>query len=39
MAVKEMSPGIWSAPSQDGRYLVILGNVVNGNVWMVEEGF
>jgi hypothetical protein len=36
MAVQEMGPGIWGAPSPDGRYLAILGKVVNGNVWIIK---
>jgi Tol biopolymer transport system component/predicted Ser/Thr protein kinase len=27
---------IWGVPSPDGRYLALLGAVVNSNVWMVE---
>ncbi len=27
---------IWGVPSPDGRYLAILGDVTNSNVWMVE---
>ena len=27
---------IWGIPSPDGRYLAILGQPVNRNVWMVE---
>ena len=27
---------IWGVPSPDGRYLAILGDVVNSNVWMIE---
>jgi eukaryotic-like serine/threonine-protein kinase len=27
---------IWSVPSPDGRYLAIMGRVVNSNVWMLE---
>jgi serine/threonine protein kinase len=27
---------IWGVPSPDGRYLAILGEVTNSNVWMVE---
>jgi Tol biopolymer transport system component len=27
---------IWGVPSPDGRYLAIMGNVTNSNVWMVE---
>jgi eukaryotic-like serine/threonine-protein kinase len=27
---------IWAVPSPDGRYLAILGNVVDSNVWMLE---
>lgn len=27
---------IWGIPSPDGRYLAILGEVTNSNVWMVE---
>ena len=27
---------IWGIPSPDGRYLTILGNVTNSNVWMLE---
>jgi hypothetical protein len=27
---------IWGMPSPDGRYLAILGEVINSNVWMIE---
>ena len=27
---------IWGVPSPDGRYLAILGEAVNSNVWMLE---
>ena len=27
---------IWGVPSADGRYLAILGDVSNSNVWMLE---
>jgi len=27
---------IWGVPSPDGRYLALLGDVTNSNVWMVE---
>jgi len=27
---------IWGVPSPDGRYLAILGEVTNSNVWMLE---
>jgi len=27
---------IWGVPSPDGRYLAILGEVNNSNVWMFE---
>jgi hypothetical protein len=27
---------IWGVPSPDGRYLAMLGSVMNSNVWMVE---
>jgi hypothetical protein len=27
---------IWGTPSPDGRYLAILGEVMNSNVWMIE---
>jgi Tol biopolymer transport system component len=30
------SGAIWGVPSPDGRYLAILGDVINSNVWMVQ---
>jgi len=27
---------VWGVPSPDGRYLAILGSVMNSNVWMLE---
>ena len=33
---KGVGYGIWGIPSPDGRYLATVGNVVNGNAWMVE---
>ena len=27
---------IWGVPSPDGRYLAIVGDLINSNVWMVE---
>jgi Tol biopolymer transport system component len=27
---------IWGVPSPDGRYLAIMGEVINSNVWMLE---
>jgi len=33
---KGASVEIWGAPSPDGRYLAIPGDVTNSNVWMVE---
>jgi Tol biopolymer transport system component len=33
---KAGSGSIWGVPSPDGRYLAILGEVINSNVWMVQ---
>jgi eukaryotic-like serine/threonine-protein kinase len=33
---KGVRGNIWGVPSPDGRYLAILGEVTNSNVWMVE---
>jgi Tol biopolymer transport system component len=33
---KGVSGEIWGVPSPDGRYLAILGDVTNSNVWMVD---
>jgi Tol biopolymer transport system component len=33
---KGASGSIWAAPSPDGRYLAILGDASNSNVWMLE---
>ena len=33
---KAAGGAIWGDPSPDGRYLAILGYVINSNVWMVE---
>ena len=33
---KAGNAGIWGLPSPDGRYLAIMGDVINSNVWMVE---
>jgi hypothetical protein len=33
---KGVGGGIQGIPSPDGRYLAMLGNVTNSNVWMVE---
>jgi eukaryotic-like serine/threonine-protein kinase len=30
------SSRIWGIPSRDGRYLAILGDVTNSNIWMLE---
>jgi Tol biopolymer transport system component len=27
---------VWGIPSPDGRYLAIMGAVINSNVWMIE---
>jgi hypothetical protein len=29
--------GTWADPSPDGRHLAILGSMVDGNVWMIEN--
>jgi len=34
--VKGMEREIWGFPSPDGRYLAILGEATNSNVWMLE---
>jgi hypothetical protein len=33
---KGQGGNIWGIPSPDGRYLAILGEATNSNVWMLE---
>jgi DNA-binding winged helix-turn-helix (wHTH) protein/Tol biopolymer transport system component len=34
---KGVGGSIWGVPSPDGRYIALVGDVINSNVWMVQD--